>query len=93
MLSTRVSSLLVAKEKGEIQNIIVITSKYFGFKRAIMEYHGLSWTIIDYHGLSWTIMDYRVSQKKSVNKEISITFKQRATQRCVRSQIGGIFGC
>ena len=31
--------------------------------------------------------------KKSVNKEISITFEQRATQRCVRSQIGGIFGC
>ena len=31
--------------------------------------------------------------KKSVNKEISITFEQMATQRCVRSQIGGIFGC
>ena len=35
---------------------------------------------------------YRVSQK-SVNKEISITFKQMDTQRCVRSQIGGSFGC
>ena len=31
--------------------------------------------------------------KKSVNKEISITFKQRVTQRCARSQIGDIFGC
>ena len=31
--------------------------------------------------------------KKSVNKEISITFEQMATQRCVRSQIGSIFGC
>ena len=30
--------------------------------------------------------------KKSVNKEISITFEQTATQRFVRSQIGGIFG-
>ena len=38
-------------------------------------------------------VNYRVSLKKSVNKEISITFKQRATQRCVRSRIGGIFGC
>ena len=33
--------------------------------------------------------------KKSVNKEISITItsEQMATQRCVRNQIGGIFGC
>ena len=56
MFSTRVSSLLVAKEKGEIQNMIVMTSKYFGFKQAVlkvkkMDYHGLSWTVLDYHGV------------------------------------------
>ena len=31
--------------------------------------------------------------QKNVNKEISITFEQMAIHRCVRSQIGGIFGC
>ena len=30
--------------------------------------------------------------KKSVNSEIGITFEQMATHRCVRIQIGGIFG-
>ena len=29
--------------------------------------------------------------KKSVNKEISITFEKMATQRCLRSHIGGTF--
>ena len=33
-----------------------------------------------------------VPPQKSVNKEISITFEQMATQRCLRSQIGGILG-
>ena len=51
--------------------------------------------------LSRTLSQVKKIQKKSpvsfpqknVNKEISITFEQMATQRCVRSKIGGIFGC
>ena len=31
--------------------------------------------------------------KKTGSKEISISFDQMVTQRCVRSQNGGIFGC
>ena len=38
----------------------------------------------------YIIQNYRVYQKSST-EEISITFEQVASQRCVRSQIVGIF--